>query len=142
MIKYKKGGILIENLIALLYITVILLPFTNLLIKVFKTNTLIEQKESENIALENILEYLENLEYDIIKNKKGVFHFNSLKEFSDFFQINPFKIINNKNFSINIKIQKTSYFYLNKNYEKLFIYKIETNNKHVYLLPDKEDYEK
>lgn len=142
MIKYKKGGILIENLIALMYITIVLLPFTNILIKVLKTNTLIEQKENEDVTLENILEYMENLKYNIIKKKTGNFRFNSLEEFFEFFQINSSRINNDKNFSINIKIQKTDYFYLNKNYEKLFIYKIEAGNNFLYHLPDKEDYEK
>ena len=67
----KKGSLLIENLLALLYITIVLLPFSHLYIKVFKTNMLLEKKERESVFLENISEYLENTGYKNLETKTG-----------------------------------------------------------------------
>ena len=67
----KKGSLLIENLLALLYITVVLLPFSHLYVKVFKTNMLLAKKEYESVLLETITEYLENTEYKNIETAQS-----------------------------------------------------------------------
>ena len=77
----KRGSLLIENLLALLYITIVLLPFSHLYIKVFKTNILLEKMEHEAVFLENISEYLENTEYQNIETKTGKRNFNSIDDF-------------------------------------------------------------
>ena len=138
----KKGIILIENLIALVYIAIILLPFSNMYIKVFNTNTLIEQKEEDNIILENIFEYIESLDYKVLENKSGNHSFSSINDFINFFEINISKNENNKKIEILIDIQKTNSFYLNQKHEKLYILKIKINKKEFFYLPSKEDYEK
>ena len=138
----KKGSLLIENLLALLYITIVLLPFSHLYIKVFKTNMLLEKKERESVFLENISEYLENTGYKNLETKTGKKSFNSFKDFCNFFHLSCFETKEKENGLINIDIQKTEYYYLNKNLQKLFILKISTDIKELYYIPHLEDYEK
>jgi hypothetical protein len=138
----KKGSLLIENLLALLYVTIVLLPFSHLYVKIFKTNILLEEKENEAVLRENILEYLENTEYQNIEAKTGNRYFNSLKDFCSFFSFKCKEIKKSENFHINIDIQKTNYYYLNKNSKKLFIFRIAADNRYFYYMPDLEDYEK
>ena len=47
-----------------------------------------------------------------------------------------------ENILINIDIQKTEHYYLNKNLQKLFILKITTDIRELYYIPHLEDYEK
>ncbi|WP_435308337.1 hypothetical protein [Sebaldella termitidis] len=140
--KNKRGSLLIENLLALLYITAVLLPFSHLYIKVFKTNILLEKKERESVFLENIAEYLENTEYQNLETKTGKKSFSSFKDFCNFFHLSYFETKEKENTLINIDIQKTEYYYLNKNLQKLFIFKITTDTKELYYIPYLEDYEK
>ena len=138
----KKGSLLIENLLALLYITIVLLPFSHLYMKVFKTNMLLEKKERKSVFLENISEYLENTGYKNLETKTGKKSFNSFKDFCNFFHLSCFETKEKENTLINIDIQKTEYYYLNKNLQKLFIFKITTDTKELYYIPYLEDYEK
>ena len=138
----KKGSLLIENLLALLYITIVLLPFSHLYLKVFKTNILLEKKEHESVFLENISEYLENTRYQNIETKTGRKNFNSFKDFCTFFHLDCSETKESEISNINIDIQKTDYYYLNKNLQKLFIFKIITDVKEFYYIPYLEDYEK
>ncbi|MCP1226620.1 hypothetical protein [Sebaldella sp. S0638] len=138
----KTGSLLLENLLALLYITVVLLPFSHLYVKIFKTNMLLEKKEYESVLLENMAEYLENTEYQNIETKTGKRAFSSFKDFCSFFRLNCSTADEKKNFHINIDIQKTDYYYLNRNFEKLFIFKITADTKEIYYVPYLEDYEK
>ena len=85
--KKKKGSILIENLLALLYVSIVLVPFSNMYIKLFKTNMNIEKEEESSIICDNIFEYLENLKYTKIKEKNGFQKFNNLNDFFHFYQI-------------------------------------------------------
>ena len=136
----KRGSLLIENLLALLYITIVLLPFSHLYIKVFKTNILLEKMEHEAVFLENISEYLANTEYQNIETKTGKRNFNSIDDFCSFFRLNCFETRDKGNFRINIDIQKTNHYYLNKNLQKLFIFKITAGNKEFYYIPYLADY--
>lgn len=141
-INSRKGSLLIENLLALLYVTVVLLPFSHMYIRVFKTNILLEKKETESVFRENMLEYLENTEYKNIETKTGNRNFSTIEDFCVFFQLNCEESEKQDNFYINIDIQKTDYYYLNKNLEKLYIFKITADKKIVYYMPGLEDYEK
>ena len=138
----KKGSLLIENLLALLYITIVLLPFSHLYIKVFKTNLLLEKKEHESVFLENIQEYLENTGYQNLETKTGKKSFSSFKNFCNFYHLSCFEAKEKENTLINIDIQKTEYHYLNKNLQKLFILRITTDIRELYYIPHLEDYEK
>ena len=137
----KKGSILIENLLALLYISIVLVPISNVYIKLFKTNVSIEKKENEVIIYSNVVEYIENMEYKKLKGKTGSQNFNSLNDFFHFYQIENSKIIENKNTDISISIDATNNYYLNSKLQKLYILKLKINNKEYYYFPDQEDYE-
>ena len=138
----KRGSLLIENLLALLYVTIVLLPFSHMYIKVFKTNMLLEKKEYEAVFSENISEYLENTEYQNIETKTGKRNFNSINDFCGFFRLNCFKTKGKGSFHTDIDIQKTDHYYLNKNLQKLFIFKITAGTREFYYIPYLEDYEK
>ena len=138
----KSGSLLIENLLALLYITIVLLPFSHLYVKVFKTNILLEKKEHESVLLDNTAEYLENTEYQNIENKTGKRSFSSLEDFCTFFNLGCSRQEKEKDFHMNTDIRKTDYYYLNKNLQKLFIFKITNNAREFYYMPYLEDYEK
>ena len=139
--KKKKGSILIENLLALLYVSIVLVPFSNMYIKLFKTNMNIEKEEESSILCDNIFEYLENLKYTKIKGKNGFQKFNNLNDFFHFYQIENSKIIENKNTDLSISIDTTNSYYLNSKLQKLYILKLKINNKEYYYFPDQEDYE-
>lgn len=139
--KNKKGSILIENLLALLYISIVLIPISNMYIKLFKTNISIEKKENESVILDNIIEYLENLEYKKLKEKNGSQNFNNLNDFFHFFQIENSKIIENREINLNLNIETTNYYYLNNQHQKLYILKLKLNNREYYYFPSQGDYE-
>ena len=139
--KKKKGSILIENLLALLYVSIVLVPFSNMYIKLFKTNMNIEKEEESSIICDNISEYLENLKYTKIKEKNGFQKFNNLDDFFQFYQIENSKIIENKNTDLIISIDTTNSYYLNSKLQKLNILKLKINNKEYYYFPDQEAYE-
>ena len=138
----KHGGILIENMIALLYISLVLPPISGIYIKLYKTNKKIEVREEYGITTENVVEYLENMNYIQISNKIGVFHFDSLDSFFSFFNITEKKKIKDQIIPLDIIIEKTDYFYLSQNGQKLYILKLMVNNKEFYYFPTGEDYEK
>ena len=103
---------------------------------------LLAKKEYESVLLETITEYLENTEYKNIETKTGKRSFDSFKDFCTFFAMNCLNADKIENFHINIDIQKTDYYYLNKNLQKLFIFKITADSKEFYYMPYLEDYEK
>lgn len=138
----KRGSLLIENLLALLYITVVLLPLSHLYVKVFKTNVLLEKEEYKSVFTDNFIEYLENTEYQNIENKTGKKKFYTSEDFCTFFNLSCFETAGKENFHIDIEIQKTNHYYINRNLQKLFIFKITVGNKEFYYLPYLEDYEK
>ena len=137
----KKGSILIENLLALLYISIVLVPISNVYIKFFKTNISIEKKENEVIIYSNVVEYIENMEYKKLKGKTGSQNFNSLNDFFHFYQIEGSKTIENKHIDLNLNIETTNYYYLNNQHQKLYILKLKINNKEYYYFPSQGDYE-
>ena len=137
----KKGSILIENLLALLYISIVLVPISNVYIKFFKTNISIEKKENEVIIYSNVVEYIEKMEYKKLKGKTGSQNFNSLNDFFHFYQIEGSKIIENKHIDLNLNIETTNYYYLNNQHQKLYILKLKINNKEYYYFPSQGDYE-
>ena len=85
---------------------------------------------------------MENTGYQNLETKTGKKSFTSFKDFCNFFHLNCFETKEKENILINIDIQKTEHYYLNKNLQKLFIFKITTDLKELYYIPHLEDYEK
>ena len=114
--KKDKGETLVESLISMFFVTLAIVPLSNLFLKTLKINTKIDNVNTQNIEISNTNDFYNKFlierKYQILKN-------------IDF----------TKN-KIQIKIEKTDGFYLNEKGEKEYIFKIIANKMNDYYFPN------
>lgn len=130
-----KGETLIESLISMFFITVILVPMSNILLKTYDLSKKIDER---NIIVENnknMLELLKTKTYLDLLKLVGKYEINNNEEFyNKFFIRDKYRILTiNPNIKRNIEIIKSDKFYFDNNGKKKFFLELKINNvKEVY----------
>lgn len=133
----KKGESLVESLISLFFITVVLVPVSNIFLKAYKTNIKVDKNsfiESEN---QNMLELLKTKNYNEIVNFTGKYEISDIDNFYNIFSIeNQYRFLNDINKkNRKIEIKQTNNFYKDKFENKKYILELNVEGKREYFFP-------
>lgn len=138
--KKIRAETLVESLISMFFITLAIIPISNLFLKTFKINTKVDNLNFQNIEISNMIELLKNKKYGEMLNFNGQYEISSIDEFYNKFSIEPkYQILKNLDFSKNkiiVKIEKTDGFYFNEKGEKEYIFKITFGKIKDYYFPN------
>ena len=129
--KKDKGETLVESLISMFFVTLAIVPLSNLFLKTLKINTKIDNVNTQNIEIKK---------YEEMNNFSGKYEIADTNDFYNKFLIEKkYQILKNIDFTknkIQIKIEKTDGFYLNEKGEKEYIFKIIANKMNDYYFPN------
>ena len=129
----KKGEMLIESLISLMFISILLIPVSNSIRYLSKTNNNIDKKVINRINRLNLVEELKSLDYEKIKKISGKHNFSNIQDAINTFKLDSSHYILSDNNSYDILIRKTKYYYeINS---KEYIYYLEVNKYEDYYIP-------
>ena len=129
----KKGEMLIESLISLMFISILLIPVSNSIRYLSKTNNNIDKKVINRINRLNLVEELKSLDYEKIKKISGKHNFSNIQDIINTFKLDSSHYILIDNNSYDILIRKTKYYYeINS---KEYIYYLEVNKYEDYYIP-------
>ncbi len=143
--KKNRGESLVESLISMFFITLVILPVSNLLLKTFNMNSRLTDRSSENITDRNMLELLKTKDYEFIEGKMGEHVILDGKSFYNIVSLEEkYKILDMgiKDISLenkrNMKIRKTEDYYINEKGEKEYIFEITIGKVKGYYFPKLE----
>ncbi len=135
-----KGETLVESLISMFFVTLAIVPLSNLFLKTLKINTKIDNINTQNIEISNMIELIKDKKYEEVNNFSGKYEISNTNDFYNKFLIEKkYQILKNIDFTknkIQIKIEKTDGFYLNEKGEKEYIFKIIANKMNDYYFPN------
>ena len=101
----NKGETLIESLISMFFITIILLPISNLLLSTYKIDLKINNLYIEKINKKNLIEILKSKKNEELIFLVGEYHVKKVDEFYSKFKIDPKFHLLKEDFENNIKIK-------------------------------------
>lgn len=129
----KKGEMLIESLISLIFISILLIPVSSSIRYLSKTNNNIDKKVINRINSLNLVEELKSLDYEKITKISGKHNFSNIQDVVNTFKLDSSHYILSDNNSYDILIRKTKYYYeINS---KEYIYYLEVNKYEDYYIP-------
>ena len=137
----KRGESLIESLISMFFITAVIVPSGNLLLKTFKINEKIGKRKDMSYEINNMIEILKGKDYNFMENSEGKYLFEDREGFFNTFLIEDrykgLNIFKNERFEKKIEgeIRKTEYFYINEKGEREHIFEINMGEVREYYFP-------
>ena len=146
--KKKKGETLIESLISMCFVTVAIIPVSNLFLKTFQTDVKVDDLNKKNVSIENMIEIIKGKKYEEILNFSGKYEISKVDDFYNRFAVEKkYQIL--KNFEqrkdkkgkiqedkINVEIKRTDGYFVNETGEREYIFEINVDKIKDYYFPD------
>lgn len=146
--KKNKGETLIESLISMFFVTVAIIPVSNLFLKTFQTDVKVDDLNKKNVNIENMIEIIKGKKYEEILNFSGKYEISKVDDFYNRFAVEKkYQIL--KNFEqrkdkkgkiqedkINVEIKRTDGYFVNETGEREYIFEIDVDKIKDYYFPD------
>ena len=146
--KKNKGETLIESLISMFFVTVAIIPVSNLFLKTFQTDVKVDDLNKKNVSIENMIEIIKGKKYEEILNFSGKYEISKADDFYNRFAVEKkYQIL--KNFEqrkdkkgkiqedkINVEIKRTDGYFVNETGEREYIFEINIDKIKDYYFPD------
>ena len=146
--KKNKGETLIESLISMFFVTVAIIPVSNLFLKTFQTDVKVDDLNKKNVSIENMIEIIKGKKYEEILNFSGKYEISKVDDFYNRFAVEKkYQIL--KNFEqkkdkkgkiqedkINVEIKRTDGYFINETGEREYIFEINIDKIKDYYFPD------
>ena len=146
--KKNKGETLIESLISMFFVTVAIIPVSNLFLKTFQTDVKVDDLNKKNVSIENMIEIIKGKKYEEILNFSGKYEISKVDDFYNRFAVEKkYQIL--KNFEqrkdkkgkiqedkINVEIKRTDGYFVNGTGEREYIFEINVDKIKDYYFPD------
>ena len=146
--KKNKGETLIESLISMFFVTVAIIPVSNLFLKTFQTDVKVDDLNKKNVSIENMIEIIKGKKYEEILNFSGKYEISKADDFYNRFAVEKkYQIL--KNFEkrkdkkgkiqedkINVEIKRTDGYFINETGEREYIFEINIDKIKDYYFPD------
>ena len=146
--KKNKGETLIESLISMFFVTVAIIPVSNLFLKTFQTDVKVDDLNKKNVSIENMIEIIKGKKYEEILNFSGKYEISKVDDFYNRFAVEK-KYQMLKNFEqrkdkkgkiqedkINVEIKRTDGYFVNETGEREYIFEINVDKIKDYYFPD------
>ena len=85
--KKNKGETLIESLISMFFVTVAIIPVSNLFLKTFQTDVKVDDLNKKNVSIENMIEIIKGKKYEEILNFSGKYEISKVDDFYNRFAV-------------------------------------------------------
>ena len=146
--KKNRGETLIESLISMFFVTVAIIPVSNLFLKTFQTDVKVDDLNKKNVSIENMIEIIKGKKYEEILNFSGKYEISKADDFYNRFAVEKkYQIL--KNFEqrkdkkgkiqenkINVEIKRTDGYFINETGEREYIFEINVDKIKDYYFPD------
>ena len=146
--KKNKGETLIESLISMFFVTVAIIPVSNLFLKTFQTDVKVDDLNKKNVSIENMIEIIKGKKYEEILNFSGKYEISKADDFYNRFAVEKkYQIL--KNFEqrkdkkgkiqedkINVEIKRTDGYFINETGEREYIFEINIDKIKDYYFPN------
>ena len=146
--KKNKGETLIESLISMFFVTVAIIPVSNLFLKTFQTDVKGDDLNKKNVSIENMIEIIKGKKYEEILNFSGKYEISKADDFYNRFAVEKkYQIL--KNFEqrkdkkgkiqedkINVEIKRTDGYFINETGEREYIFEINIDKIKDYYFPN------
>ena len=146
--KKNRGETLIESLISMFFVTVAIIPVSNLFMKTFQTDVKVDDLNKKNVSIENMIEIIKGKKYEEILNFSGKYEISKVDDFYNRFAVEKkYQIL--KNFEqrkdkkgkiqedkINVEIKRTDGYFVNETGEREYIFEINVDKIKDYYFPD------
>ena len=135
----NKGETLVESLLSIFFVAVVLTPVSNLILKIFRTDSKIDRKNIFNMETENMSEILKTKDYAFLYSRIGKHAIQNKNDFYSKFAIEgKYQILKESGTekSRNLEIKATENYYLNEKGEKEYILEIIIDGKKDYYFPE------
>lgn len=146
--KKNRGETLIESLISMFFVTVAIIPVSNLFLKTFQTDVKVDDLNKKNVSIENMIEIIKGKKYEEILNFSGKYEVSKVDDFYNRFAVEKkYQIL--KNFEqrkdkkgkiqedkINVEIKRTDGYFVNETGEREYIFEINVDKIKDYYFPD------
>ena len=146
--KKNRGETLIESLISMFFVTVAIIPVSNLFLKTFQTDVKVDDLNKKNVSIENMIEIIKGKKYEEILNFSGKHEISKVDDFYNRFAVEKkYQIL--KNFEqrkdkkgkiqedkINVEIKRTDGYFVNETGEREYIFEINVDKIKDYYFPD------
>ena len=146
--KKNKGETLIESLISMFFVTVAIIPVSNLFLKTFQTDVKVDDLNKKNVSIENMIEIIKGKKYKEILNFSGKYEISKVDDFYNRFAVEKkYQIL--KNFEqrkdkkgkiqedkINVEIKRTDGYFVNETGKREYIFEINVDKIKDYYFPD------
>ena len=146
--KKNRGETLIESLISMFFVTVAIIPVSNLFLKTFQTDVKVDDLNKKNVSIENMIEIIKGKKYEKILNFSGKYEISKVDDFYNRFAVEKkYQIL--KNFEqrkdkkgkiqedkINVEIKRTDGYFVNETGEREYIFEINVDKIKDYYFPD------
>ena len=146
--KKNRGETLIESLISMFFVTVAIIPVSNLFLQTFQTDVKVDDLNKKNVSIENMIEIIKGKKYEEILNFSGKYEISKVDDFYNRFAVEKkYQIL--KNFEqrkdkkgkiqedkINVEIKRTDGYFVNETGEREYIFEINVDKIKDYYFPD------
>ena len=146
--KKNRGETLIESLISMFFVTVAIIPVSNLFLKTFQTDVKVDDLNKKNVSIENMIEIIKGKKYEEILNFSGKYEISKVDDFYNRFAVEKkYQIL--KNFEqrkdkkgkiqedkINVEIKRTDGYFVNETGEREYIFEINVDKIKDYYFHD------
>ena len=146
--KKNKGETLIESLISMFFVTVAIIPVSNLFLKTFQTYVKVDDLNKKNVIIENMIEIINGKKYEEILNFSGKYEISKVDDFYNRFAVEKkYQILKNfeqrkdkkgkiQEAKINVEIKRTDGYFVNETGEREYIIEINIDKIKDYYFPD------
>ena len=146
--KKNKGETLIESLISMFFVTVAIIPVSNLFLKTFQTDVKVDDLNKKNVSIENMIEIIKGKKYEEILNFSGKYEISKVDDFYNRFAIEKkyqfLKKLEEKldkkgkfqEDKINLEIKKADGYFMNEFGQKEYIFEINIDKIKDYYFPN------
>ena len=144
----NSGETLVESLISMFFVTVAIVPISNLFLKTFRTDVRVDDLNVRSVNIENMIEILKAKKYNEILNFTGKHEILKVEDFYNKFSVEKnYQILKKleqrqdkkgkiENDKVNIEIKRTEGYFVNELGAKEYIFEINVDKIKDYYFPD------
>ena len=144
----NSGETLVESLISMFFVTVAIVPISNLFLKTFRTDVKVDDLNVRSVNIENMIEILKAKKYNEILNFIGKHEILKVEDFYNKFSVEKnYQILKKleqrqdkkgkiENDKVNIEIKRAEGYFVNELGAKEYIFEINVDKIKDYYFPD------
>ena len=144
----NSGETLVESLISMFFVTVAIVPISNLFLKTFRTDVRVDDLNVRSVNIENMIEILKAKKYNEILNFIGKHEILKVEDFYNKFSVEKnYQILKKleqrqdkkgklENDKVNIEIKRTEGYFVNELGAKEYIFEINIDKIKDYYFPN------